>query len=187
MVVTAIDIETGGLDPETCQILEIAVVIDDLNDQKPLDQLSFFHTLVRHKIYIGEPYALFLNARIFKMLSDKATPAMDTQEAATALHDFFFQHFKKDKINVLGKNVATFDYRFFMRDPHLRRVADRFFRHRMIDIGALYLTPNDDQIPGMEECMRRAGIEPVVTHEALQDCKDTIRLMRVWRQKANVK
>ena len=173
----SIDIESSGLDPETCQIIEIAVVIDDLNDQKPLDQ-------VKHPIYVGEPFALALNARIFKLLSDRTTPSMDTQSAATELHGFFQEHFGKDKINVLGKNVGTFDYRFFMRDPHLRRLADRFFRHRMIDIGALYLKPGDDQIPGMEECMRRAGIEnPVVTHEALQDCKDAIQLMRVWWEK----
>ena len=183
MKVVSLDLETTGVDPETCQIIEIGVVVDDLLDQKPVDQLPFFHTLVRHPLYCGQPFALQLNARIFKLLSDRDTPSMDTQEAATVLHEFLFNIFKKDKINVLGKNVATFDYRFFMRDPHLRRVADRFFRHRMIDIGTLYLTPNDDQIPGTEECMRRAGLVPDVTHEALQDCKDCIRLMRIWWEK----
>ena len=47
----SIDIETTGLDPETCQILEIGAVWDDWT--KPIDQLPVYHRLVYHKEYRG--------------------------------------------------------------------------------------------------------------------------------------
>jgi len=181
--IVAIDLETSGLNPETCQILEIAVVVDDLDNPQPIDSLPTFQTLIKHEIYSGTPFAIQLNVEIFKKLADKNYPAMTCKEAATELHKFFDKLFKGDKINVAGKNVGTFDYRFFMQDPHLRRVADRFFRHRMIDVGALFLKPEDDSIPGMEECMRRGGLNPIVTHHALDDAKDVIKLIRIWAER----
>ena len=56
----SIDIETTGLDPETCQILEIGAVWDDWT--KPIDELPVYHRLVVHKEYRGSAYALALNA-----------------------------------------------------------------------------------------------------------------------------
>ena len=60
----SIDIETTGLDPETCQILEIGAVWDDWT--KPIDELPIYHRLVYHKEYRGNAYALALNANLLK-------------------------------------------------------------------------------------------------------------------------
>ena len=37
MKYASIDIETTGLDPETCAIIEIGIILDDLAERKPVD------------------------------------------------------------------------------------------------------------------------------------------------------
>ena len=48
-----IDIETTGINPDVCQILEIGAIYDD--GTKPIDTLPIFHRYVCHNTYIGEP------------------------------------------------------------------------------------------------------------------------------------
>ena len=67
MPYVSIDIETTGLDPETCQILEIGAVWD--NWTKPIDELPVYHRLVYHKEYRGSAYALAMNANLLRHLS----------------------------------------------------------------------------------------------------------------------
>jgi oligoribonuclease (3'-5' exoribonuclease) len=55
----AIDIETTGLDPETCQILELGAVIDDL--VSPIESLPRFSIIVKYEIYTGQAGALVMN------------------------------------------------------------------------------------------------------------------------------
>jgi len=64
----SIDIETTGLDPETCQTLEIGAVFD--NWTLPIRQLPTFHCYVVHQQIIGTPFGLALNADILRRLSD---------------------------------------------------------------------------------------------------------------------
>ena len=64
MPYVSIDIETTGLDPETCQILEIGAVLDDWT--KPIDELPVYHRLVYHKEYRGSAYALAMNANLLE-------------------------------------------------------------------------------------------------------------------------
>ena len=72
MPYVSIDIETTGLDPETCQILEIGAVWDDWT--KPIDELPVYHRLVYHKEYRGSAYALAMNANLLKQLSGQQEP-----------------------------------------------------------------------------------------------------------------
>ena len=53
MPYVSIDIETTGLDPETCQILEIGAVFD--NWTLPIRDLPTFHCYVVHKQIVGSP------------------------------------------------------------------------------------------------------------------------------------
>lgn len=67
----SIDIETTGLDPLTCQILELSAVIVDT--EKSLDQFKDapkFECIIDNGDKIqGEPYAISMNARIFTVLA----------------------------------------------------------------------------------------------------------------------
>ena len=52
-------------------------------------------------------------------------------------------------------------------------------RQRMIDPANLCMDwTKDAGLPNLAECMKRAGIEGVVTHDALQDAIDVVRVMR---------
>jgi hypothetical protein len=80
-------------------------------------------------------------------------------------------------ITLTGKNAASFDLRFLRRLDGWRRLP---FSHRLIDPGSLYLRPTDNGVPNTEECLKRAGIDKEVSHDALDDAYDVCKLIRVW-------
>lgn len=71
MKIVSIDIETTGVDKEYCQILEIGAVLFDTD--KGLDQFDScpkFKCIIDNGKHIqGQPYAIDMNARIFKILA----------------------------------------------------------------------------------------------------------------------
>ena len=78
MKYVSIDLETTGLDPETCDIIEIGAVIDDLEARGeqgearlPIKDLPKFHAYVVKESYQGEPYALSMHPKIFKRIATK--------------------------------------------------------------------------------------------------------------------
>lgn len=81
----------------------------------------------------------------------------------------------KKRINVAGKNIATFDW------PRLKRLPcwDLTARHRMLDPGPLYLRPREDEkIPDQSQCLARAGLPTSVSHHALEDAMQVVWLLR---------
>lgn len=186
----SIDIETTGLNPETCQIIEFAAVADDLRVQSPLQSLPTFQTYVHHPVYTGEPYALGMHQKIFQKL------ARGNQEDRFTTPDLLFRKFfdwlkgigytpevscdgnscgQQIKINVGGKNFANFDKRFLEKLPN-NLVK---FNHRIIDPCMLYFNPDkDDVLPSTEECMKRAGVIGTVAHTALEDALVVCSLLR---------
>jgi len=65
----SIDIETTGLDPATCQTLEIGAVIDDWT--RPLDQLPVFRRVLAWEQVTGSPYAMALNTDLLRFIGNK--------------------------------------------------------------------------------------------------------------------
>jgi hypothetical protein len=52
----SIDIETTGLDPETCQVIEFSAVIDTIRpDAGPVDELPSFHAYLVRDSYRASP------------------------------------------------------------------------------------------------------------------------------------
>ena len=70
MKYVSIDIETTGLDREVCQVLEISVVIEDTRNLKPVEELPHLDLIIEHDTIVGQPYAINMNARIFKILAE---------------------------------------------------------------------------------------------------------------------
>lgn len=180
----SIDIETTGLDPEYCQIIEFAAVIDDLKKQRPLDELPRFQTYLWHERYTGEPYALSMHSETFKKLSNWKS-MKERVCTATSLfpvfHSFLATHGYKVhplsntiKINAAGKNFSGFDKNFLDKLPN----SHVTFHHRSIDPAILYLDPFDDEMPGTEECFNRACMEQKGAHTALEDALSIIKLVR---------
>ena len=76
----SIDIETTGLDPATCQTLEIGAVIDDWT--LPLDQLPMFRRVLAWEQVAGSPYAMALNADLLKFIGNQPKDREDVPQNA---------------------------------------------------------------------------------------------------------
>jgi oligoribonuclease len=84
---------------------------------------------------------------------------------------------KKTYLNCAGKNFAGFDKKFLEKLPRWKQVFS--IRSRVLDPGILFVDwINDESIPSLDECKKRAGIDGVVTHNAVEDAMDVVMLIR---------
>ena len=80
-------------------------------------------------------------------------------------------------LNCAGKNFAGFDKKFLEKLPRWKQVFS--IRSRVLDPGILFVDwINDESVPGLDECKKRAGIKGVVTHNAVEDAMDVVMLLR---------
>lgn len=83
----------------------------------------------------------------------------------------------KTYLNCAGKNFAGFDKKFLERLPRWKQVFS--IRSRVLDPGILFVDwINDESVPSLDECKKRAGIDGVVTHNAVEDAMDVVMLLR---------
>lgn len=181
----SVDLETTGLNPDTCDIIEFSAVLDDLSILDPIDKLPVFHTYFIKDNYVGEPYALSMHPQIFRRIAERDHTKysfMSASKLGYAFRKFLVNNGYKEEhdqvvITVAGKNFPAFDLQFLNRKSDMSKHVN--IRHRIIDPAILYIKPGDDAPPGMEECKRRAGMEPKVAHTAEEDAKDIIQLIRI--------
>ena len=84
--------------------------------------------------------------------------------------------------NAAGKNFANFDNKFLERLPRWKQCLKA--RGRTLDPSVLYIDwKNDDAAPGLGLCKERAGLEGIVTHNAIEDAMDVVMLFRKFYQK----
>lgn len=176
----SIDIETTGLDPEVCQILEIGAVFE--NWETPIDKLSTFDCYVRNTPVIGEPFALSMpnNVKILRAIATGETdvPIMLPEQAVHSLRIWLSEvgYQRGEKFTPAGKNFGSFDLQFLKKLPgwgtHIK------VQHRAIDPGMLYWRPGDPTVPDMSTCLKRASEDGNVTHKAVEDARDVIKLIR---------
>lgn len=184
MKYVSIDLETTGLDVYADDILEIGAVIDDL--KSPINELPRYRAVVGTSRYKGHPYALHLNAKLFKEIVDGSPDVKLPRDAIWGFVNFLKDNgIDTSKIHAAGKNFANFDKPFLKNfyDQNRHAIGPEpcimNFHHRSLDPGSMYLDPVIDKwIPGMEECMRRAGIEGEVAHTAVEDALIVIKLIR---------
>jgi oligoribonuclease len=83
----------------------------------------------------------------------------------------------KVTFNAAGKNFASFDLKFLERLPRWKQVFR--VRSRILDPGILFTDwERDFSVPGLSECKKRAGLNHIVTHDAIDDARDVIELLR---------
>lgn len=169
-MIVSIDIETTGLDPETCQILEIGAVRIGATP---------FHCYVIYDQIQGEPCALHMNHNILReiVVRDPKYVFLKPQEvwyhfSAWLPHDA--------KITIAGKNYGSFDKQFLDRLHGWKKLMSRIASHRFIDSGNLFWQPaiDGDRLPSLQTCMRRAGMVCNVPHDAVSDAKIVLRLVQ---------
>ena len=174
----SIDIETTGLDPDTCQTLEIGAVFDDWT--LPIRELPVFHCYVVHEQIVGNPFALAMNADILRRLSspqqgeDCLLPGAVADALAAWIGRCGWDLSKS--ITPAGKNFASFDRQFLKWLPDFEKKVR--LHHRTLDPAMLFWLPGDDKLPDSKTCYERAGMNPKVAHTALEDALAVVRLVR---------
>lgn len=190
----SIDIETTGLDPETCEVLEVGAVVHI--PAVALEKLPTFRYRILRKSYKGEPHALSMHKDLFK---DLATKGRNTG----MLGDYTGEHLAKDwygfecefpshfakwlrswdvdptKFVAAGKNFAHFDEPFLKK---IKGTEPTNCHHRILDPGNMYVRPDDEFVPSTLECCRRAGVRPENIpgnpHTAIHDALVVVELIR---------
>lgn len=190
----SLDIETSGLNPKTCDILQFAAVIDDLSNPQPLEKLPRFQTHFTQATYSGEPYALGMHPQIFKKIADAQKKRIEENEFGDRFMNildlpFAFKTFLTQngipedpktgrvRITVAGKNAAMFDLPFLNKKLK-KHWGDITILHRVIDPAILYYQPGDTTLPDSATCLERAGMAGEVAHTALEDAIMVIKLVR---------
>lgn len=195
MKICAIDIETTGINPETCQILQVGAVLEDTCNVINIEDLPRFSCIVEHEIYKGEAFALSLNRDTLEILSllDSlpSEQRADFRKKKYILKDSLVPNsmwmwlvanglVAKNQIEIIaaGKNFATFDQLFLEKLP----TWSNFIKvHRRIIDPTVLLTDwkNDEIPPSLNECLRRCNLKAEVKHDAVSDALDVIKVLRV--------
>lgn len=180
----SIDIETLGLDPSCCDIIEFGAVIEDTDKSPPLEDLPSFHCYLTkpRNIYKGDVYAMFMHSksgmfeRIAKRQEGYSYVPDDLLDEVFAEWLIEQGYGEKDKIVVAGKNFSGFDLPFLKTIGFGTKVR---LHHRVIDPGSMYFDPMKHEVPpGLEDCLAMAGIEKEVDHTAVEDALDVIKCVR---------
>lgn len=196
----SIDIETTGLNPEYCQILQVGAVIEDTVNIKPYDSLPTFSCIVEHERYTGQPFALNMNNWIFSILSKLENTSKEERLAIRSKYNIIPEALvasafsvwllengiekntnaafsSKLLINVAGKNFAGFDKLFLQKLPNWSSTIQ--IKQRILDPAILLMDwQNDDSLPNLNTCLNRLNLEGEVTHNAAIDALDVIRVIR---------
>lgn len=187
----ALDVETTGLEPQTCDILQIGLVIDDLAKMEPLDTLPSLRIWCKnsdHLVWNGGTIKFHMTdkkhsegflANWFDAVENQITATYE--QAYDDIVYFLGQNgmlSTKRSVNVAGKNVGVFDLPFLQSKMPQLFDAVRI-SSRTIDPSLHFWRLGDIHVPSLDVCLLRAGFKDEVSHDALDDAFDIVRLVRV--------
>ena len=188
MKIVSLDIETNGLSPLKNQILEFAAIafdVDTILEQlngKPAVLESIESMLrgcdsVTYRVipYNGELYnssivALDINKSLIEAIAHEYKAADDLnllnpgyvyEEFLPAkICEFFYKHYRMDKVNILGKNAASFDVPFIEHYVTRFPTGDYKFKYhrRILDPAEFFTSAFDKCKPNLAECAKRACV-----------------------------
>jgi oligoribonuclease len=169
----SIDVETTGLDPARCQMIELAMVLEDSNarPREHVKQLPFFVEQVRYPAYYWEAFALGMHFKgeLLNTLVEEAENVPILSDVVKHALEWLskFDISPASKITVAGKNFAAFD-RLFIPPAILE-----CFERRVIDAGSVLIDWREQRLKSLGEL---SHIE--VAHEALDDARTVIEVLR---------
>lgn len=182
------DLETTGLNCQENQSVELAIVefrggVIDYN--------GGFHCYVDHKNLNFNVDALL---KFGDRIRDRkiGVPVYAAADVATKLSEWLnprFEYSQKSihsvSLNMGGKNFAAFDLGFL---KVLIPGFERIIKHRSSDLGNKYEDRDDEHLPDLETCRKRAlksgvkgfYVDQPVTHTALEDAALCAELYKGW-------
>jgi oligoribonuclease (3'-5' exoribonuclease) len=183
----SLDIETTGLDPVNCDVLQVAIVRDEINgtEQPAVNDLPYFETIIHHNTLLGDPYALAMNAELIRVISfqppgwgdsvnyhGREVPMVKDPETMAAKALEWLGQYPRPWI-VAGKNVAGFDLRFLPEE------LAKAFHYEAIEAGSVALGARADYWhraapPRLQE-LDTKNPHP---HDALEDARAVVRVLR---------
>jgi oligoribonuclease len=186
----SLDLETTGVDHKKHQIIEIGAILEDTTKQLPYSEIPKFHCIVKPEgDIIGTPFALNMNKRILEILAEPQKYANEyiicsLDDAIGNLYSWYKENTEiveyKSPLTVLfaGKNFGTFDKLFLEKSNYFNELFR--IKRRVLDPSILYTDfIKDEDPPNTEECMKRAGLELINHHYALDDAWNIIQLLRL--------
>ncbi len=172
-MIVSIDIETTGLDSSKHSVLEIAAVID--RGEGRVENCEVIHCYVVHEEVLGNLYALNMNREAIYRIVDQHRDSFFRFITPGEVKDYFDSKLPKEQFTVAGANFAYFDARFLEK---LGWLPNCF--HRIMDVGNLCwnFSLDGDELPSIHTCLNRVGIKGNVKHNAIDDARDVLRIIR---------
>lgn len=176
-----VDVETTGLNPLSCQILEICVIYDNIpgSTKIAIKNLPRYHRIIKHDRLTIEQGAASMNWKridwILNGIEYEGRPGEikpdDLDDELTAWVRRYFPDPAKP-ICLAGKG-PQFDVEF------MRRAGVTIpFHRRFLDPTMLYFDPKVDSVPpGLKLCCDRIGLT-LNAHNAADDAEAVIALIR---------
>lgn len=204
-LIMSIDVETTGIDltgEDKSKVISLGAVVMPMDTRQPPYELEVFLDVFgeTQSRYINwDSKALQMNlgtlTRIKELSKnppgeDSITCLIESQSEFGGVLWQFINHVQREednneKIVLLGKNLALFDIPM-LGDTLLNMVGEGGLDYKAIDIGNLYLRPEDNgKVPCLDECVKRAGWSREVPHTALGDAKLVMELYRQWCRSTN--
>tara|TARA_R110000772_G_scaffold120186_1_gene226378 strand:- start:140 stop:823 length:684 start_codon:yes stop_codon:yes gene_type:complete len=187
--------------------IEFAAILEDTDTVLPYDQLPKFERRIAYpdQPLVGEPYAMAKmprNVETIALLADRGNlvnaeerQEFDEENGVCVFWEFAHQfrdwlidigyldvtarlgNEKKSWLTVAGKNFIGFDLRFLKKLPNWSKFFD--VRSRVLDPAIMFVDwKSDNAPPSLDKCKQRCGISGVVTHKAIDDAWDVVRLLR---------
>ena len=194
MILLSVDIETTGLQivPPKSQVLSAAFVLHETNGNHTLGKYEFFIDPNEGRITFDNLYVLNMHRNLIETISKLKDGEIDQKPYQYLIRDtveiysFVAEMLRKHKVGhgtptLIGKNLSLFDIPM-LETVILRLVQDKLLTHRVIDIGNLYMTSEDQELPSLDMCMLRAGIKKEVPHTAMGDAELVLELFMEWRK-----
>jgi hypothetical protein len=187
----SIDIETTGIS-DSAQILQISAVFDDL--KSPLGSLKTIDLPIKYDVLTNaEPYAIGMNADLFKKMMDKNFKVFTPEQAAIELITFIrdcrsvlpldWTGNNTQKLVLAGKNVASFDIpklkTFLTGMPKHKDYISSFERdvhYKTLDVGSLFFDIFGENV-SLSEINKLTG-RAAVSHNAIDDAFDVVHAVR---------
>lgn len=192
----SLDIETTGLNSENCQILSVGAVFEDTNNPLSFREIPKFHAIILSDRIEGEPFALNMNRELISLIVQYQTSNDMKKAELSGEHGLFltrdnfagqFLYFltlcgyeynnTPIKLNIAGKNFGTFDKLFLDKMPRWKQYFK--INQRILDPAILFVDFKEDaELPNLDKCKERAGIDGKVSHNALEDAWDVVVTLR---------